>query len=429
MKYRHAAALAAIALVATACGSDSESSAPDASPAAEAQGVGPITFANGKDSSGVLQELLDKWNAAHPDEEVTLVELPAQADGQRQQLIQNAQTESDAFDVIALDVVWTAEFAANGWVDELPEGALPTSDIVPSLVEGTKYFDKMYAAPWGGGTGLLYYRTDLLDAAGLEPPTTWDELVAACDAVLQLPEAEGVDCYGGQFNKYEGLTVNFSEAVNSAGGSVVGSDGQPTLTTPEAKAGLDFLVDGFASGRIPKEAITWDEEAGRRAFQAGKLLFHRNWSYVYALANETDGSSQVAGKFDIAPIPGATGYGHGTIGANNLAISSFATNKKTALDFITWITSQDVAQHLLVESSQTPAYGAMYDDPELIDQFAFLPMLKEGLQNAQPRPSIVHYGDGTAAIQEEVTAALTGEKSAEQALSDLQDRLSEIVDQ
>src|SRR5690606_28940174 len=293
----------------------------------------------------------------------------------------------------------------------------------------TKYFDKMYAAPWGGGTGLLYYRTDLLDAAGLEPPTTWDELVAACDAVLQLPEAEGVDCYGGQFNKYEGLTVNFSEAVNSAGGSVVGSDGQPTLTTPEAKAGLDFLVDGFASGRIPKEAITWDEEAGRRAFQAGKLLFHRNRSYVYALANETDGSSQVAGKFDIAPIPGATGYGHGTIGANNLAISSFATNKKTALDFITWITSQDVAQHLLVESSQTPAYGAMYDDPELIDQFAFLPMLKEGLQNAQPRPSIVHYGDGTAAIQEEVTAALTGEKSAEQALSDLQDRLSEIVDQ
>ncbi|GAA2816609.1 ABC transporter substrate-binding protein [Kribbella solani] len=425
MKYRYPALLVAAALALTGCTADPK---PVSQPASNAlDGVGPITFVTGKDSSGVQQGLLDKWNTEHPDQKVTLVELPAQADGQRQQLIQNAQTKSSSYGVVSLDVVWTAEFAANGWVEELPQSEFPLGQILPSLVAGVKYFDKMYAAPWGGGTALLYYRSDLLTKAGVQPPKTWAELDAACAKVLKLPEAKGVDCYGGQFNKYEGLTVNASEAINSAGGSVVGSDGKPTLNTPEAKEGLNFLVDGFKSGRIPKAAITWDEEAGRRAFQEGKLLFLRNWSYVYTLANKTDGSSKVAGKFGVAPIPGLKGPGKGTIGSNNLAISKYAKNKKTALDFIKWMTSQQTAKQLMVQSAQSPAYTAMYDDPDLVKQYAFMPMLKEGLMNAAPRPAVIKYGDATAAIQEEVSSALTGQKTSEQALSDLQQRLSGIV--
>ncbi|MGV9382316.1 ABC transporter substrate-binding protein [Nonomuraea sp. NPDC003707] len=424
MKLRCAAVLAAATIIVSACGSADPSQA--AKPAAD-EGRGPITFANGKDSSGVLQGLIDKWNASHPTEKATLVELPPQADQQRQQLIQNAQTKSDAFTVVSLDVVWTAEFAANGWVDELPLGEFPTDKIIPSLVEGGTYFGKLYTAPWGGGTGLLYSRTDLLKKAGLEQPKTWAELMTACDKVLKMPEAKGMDCYGGQFDKYEGLTVNISEAVNSAGGSVVGADGKPTLTTPQAKQGLDFLVEGFKKGYMPKESITWDEEAGRRAFQAGKLLFHRNWSYQYTLANKEDGSSKVAGKFDVSPIPGLNGLGKGTIGANNLAISKFAKNKKSALDFIKFMTSEETARHLMLESSQSPAYAAMYDDPALVAKFGFLPMLKEGLLNAAPRPAVVRYGDATAAIQEEITAALSGQKPSDQALTALQDRLAKII--
>ncbi|MFC9693409.1 ABC transporter substrate-binding protein [Kribbella sp. NPDC056951] len=382
MKYRSCALLVAAALAVTGCTADAKPVVHSTTSALE--GKGPITFVTGKDSSGVLQGLLDKWNAEHADEKVTLVELPAQADGQRQQLIQNAQTKSASYGVVALDVVWTAEFAANGWVDELPQSEFQLSQMIPSLVAGVKYFDKMYAAPWGGGTGLLYFRTDLLAKAGVQPPKTWAELTVACDKVLKLPEAKGVDCYGGQFNKYEGLTVNASEAINSAGGSVVGPDGKPNLATSEAKRGLDFLVQGFASGHIPKAAITWDEEGGRRAFQEGKLLFHRNWSYVYTLANRTDGSSKVAGKFGVAPIPGLDGPGKGTIGANNLAISKYTKNKATALAFIQWMTGQPTAKQLMVQSSQSPSYTALYDDPELVKQFAFLPMLKAGLVNAAP---------------------------------------------
>ena len=90
----------------------------------------------------------------------------------------------------------------------------------------------------------------------------------------------------------------------------------------------------FADGTIPKGAITWQEEQGRQAFQDGELIFHRNWPYVYALAQKTDGSSKVAGKFDVAPLPGVAGPGVSSLGGHNFAIAANAENKGTAADFM-----------------------------------------------------------------------------------------------
>ena len=96
-----------------------------------------------------------------------------------------------------------------------------------------------------------------------------------------------MDCYAGQFAKYEGLTVNAAEAINTAGGKIVDEDGKtPTVNTPEAAKGLSELVDAYKNGNIPKQAITYKEEQGRQAFQSGKLLFLRNWPYVYNLASD-----------------------------------------------------------------------------------------------------------------------------------------------
>ena len=99
--------------------------------------------------------------------------------------------------------------------------------------------------------------------------------------------------YAGQFAQYEGLTCNVAEAINSAGGTIISADGKPTLSTPEAKKGLQNLVGAYAEGNIPKEGITFQEEQGRLAFESGKLPFLRNWPYVYNLA-KTDGASTVS---------------------------------------------------------------------------------------------------------------------------------------
>jgi len=419
------AILATSALALTACASG-ESGSSGAS-TEELTGRGPITYVSSPDSSGAAQQTIDAWNAEHPDEQVEWIELPLDADQQRQQLAQNAQIESDAFTVLNLDVVWTSEFAANRWITALPEDELPVDDMIPATVDAATYNDTLFAAPYYTDGALLYSRTDLLDAAGVaEVPETWSELQAACDAVLALPEAAGMSCYAGQFDKNEGLTVNFSEAVASAGGSLYTDDGTPDVNTPEALTALEFLVDGFESGMIPAEAITFQEEQGRQAFQDGELVFLRNWPYIFNSLSATDGSSAVADKFGVSPIPGEEGPGVSTLGGRNIAISSYAENKETALEFIQFFVGEEQEEARLELSSRAPVYASFFEDDAVTATYPYLPTLLDSLESAQPRPKVVQYGTTTAAIQDEVYAAISGDKSPEDALEDLQAALEEI---
>ena len=82
---------------------------------------GDIEFWQGKDTSGNLQKLIDAvQRRQHPNGKVTFHELPDNADQQRQQMIQNAQIKNPKMAVLSMDVVWTAEFAAKGYVEALP---------------------------------------------------------------------------------------------------------------------------------------------------------------------------------------------------------------------------------------------------------------------------------------------------------------------
>ncbi|NUH40206.1 ABC transporter substrate-binding protein [Streptomyces samsunensis] len=390
---------------------------------------GPITFAVGKDTSGALQKQVDAWNAAHPSEKVTLNELPAAADAQLQQLQQNAQVKSSAFSVLGLDVTWTSAFAANRWIDPIP-ASTSTSGLLPAAVESAKYRGTLYSVPWQTNGGLLFYRSDLLTAAGIKtPPTTWREMQADCAKIKAQPQAKKAACYAGQFDKYEGLVVNFSEAVQSSGGHVFDANGKPTVDTPQAKTALTWMADAFKDGTIPHEDLTYQEENGRQAFQSGKVIFMRNWPYVWDLANKTDGSSKVTGKFDVAPLPGLDSTGSSTLGGYNLAVSSFTKHKTTARDFITYLTSDRSERANLLAASTAPTRTALYQDPALQKKFPYLAGLKKSLDTAVARPQAVRYGDVSAAIQDAVYPVLSGRTDPATALASLQDKLTQLTSQ
>jgi multiple sugar transport system substrate-binding protein len=420
------ATVATSALLLAACGGGSSAPAGGGGGGAAAlEGVGPITLVQGKDTSNFVQKVLDGWNKDHPDQAVRLIELPDDADQQRQQMIQNATAKSDEYGVLVVDNVWTAEFAANRYILELPQDQFPIGDFLKPVIDSAMYRDKLYAVPNNSDGGMLYYRKDLLDAAGVTaPPKTWAEMAAAC-AKVKASNAS-INCYAGQYQKYEGLTVNAAEAINGAGGVITDDSGKPNVNTPEAKAGLDFLVNAFKNGEIPKEALTYKEEEGRRAFQEGKLVFHRNWPYAYSLMNKTDGSSAVAGKFQVAPLPGLNGPGVSSLGGHALGISAFAKNKKTALDFIKYYTSKENIKAYLELASQAPVYSSIYDDPALVQKFPYLTVLKESILNAKPRPKVVRYGDATLAIQDAAYGALQGNLTTDAALQQLQTKLEQL---
>ena len=106
--------------------------------------------------------------------------LPKGADDQRLQLARRLTGNDRTLDVMALDVVWTAEFAEAGWALPLsddPAGraeADATANTLPGPLETAKWQDKLYAAPITTNTQLLWYRADLMS----EPPATWDDMVA-----------------------------------------------------------------------------------------------------------------------------------------------------------------------------------------------------------------------------------------------------------
>jgi multiple sugar transport system substrate-binding protein len=286
----------------------------------------------------------------------------------------------------------------------------------------------LYAIPATSDGGLLYYRKDLLGKAGVtRPPTTWAQLWEACDKVKALPEGKGVACYAGQFEKYEGLTVNVAEAINGAGGSVLGADGRPAVNTPQAVQGLEVLARAVKDGRIPREAITFKEEEGRRYFEAGKLLFHRQWPYQWALAGKEDGSSKVAGRFAVAPLPGVTGPGASTLGGHNYAISAFTPNKKTALEFIKYMVAEEQQRSNLEATSQAPSWASLYDEPALVAKFPYLTGLKASIEKAEKRPAVVKYQEVSTAIQEAAYGAMSGTVQPADALKTLQTKLVQLT--
>ena len=372
---------------------------------------GPITYVQGKDNSGVWGPVIDKWNKEHPDEEVTFKEQSDEANQQHDDLARNFQAENADYDVVSVDVVWTAEFAAQGWLQPL-EGdlAINTEGLLQPTIDAGTYNGTLYTSPNTSDGGMLYYRSDLVKT----PPETWDEMMEMCS----IAEENNMDCYTGQFSKYEGLTVNASEAINGAGGAILGEDGQPALDTAEAEEGLGNLAEAYANGNIPKEAISYTEEEGRIAFQAGKTLFHRNWPYVYGLA-ATEKSSKVKGKFDVAPLPGTEGVGASSLGGHNIGISAYSDNKATAIDFVNFLLEEEQQRTFLTVGSLAPALESLYTDEALVKDFGYLPTLQTSIANAVPRPISPYYPGVTTAISDNAYAAIKGEVEVPSALEDM----------
>jgi multiple sugar transport system substrate-binding protein len=423
-----AGGVGASALGLAACGgSDSSSSdgGDGGGAAADFDERGPINFATGKDTTGVLKEFLDRWNKDHEDEKVTLVELPESADDQRSQFINNAQAKSDAYTVLGLDVVWTAEFAANQWVVELPKDKLPIDDMIPATVETATYFDKLYAMPYSTNGQLLFSRKDLLEDAGYdEPPATYDEMYEIIEKVMA--DNDGINGFGGQFAKYEGLTCQITGVVKSAGGELFDEDGKPQADSAEAVAGLQVLRDGFDKKYIPKEALTYMEEESRQAFQDGKLVFLQNWPYVYEKFQADDGSSKVNDKVSVSLVPAVKGEGTSTVGGLNYAISAFAKNKGTALDFIAFMGAAEQQKAWFEQTGNPTVANAVYEDEDLKKKFPFLTTLKDSIDKGAVRPQVVKYGEVTQAIQEAGYGCLSGDTEPKDAMTTLQKQLTDL---
>ena len=137
----------------------------------------------GKDTSGALTEAIKLFNKEHEADGLKVVkrELATDATEVRNQFIQRAQAKSDECDVLQSDIIWTAEFAQQGWIMDLSDYAKPRKDeFIESTLSSYDYDGKLWGLPQVTGAGLLYRRTDQVrrrrrpgrSSTSRAPPTT-----------------------------------------------------------------------------------------------------------------------------------------------------------------------------------------------------------------------------------------------------------------
>jgi len=375
----------------------------------EPSGDAAFTWAITGADKEIHEKVADLWNEENPDKQVEVAFLAPTADEQRQAMFQDLQSGAGEFDVLALDVVWTGEFADNEYITSLEEFRDDVEgENLPGAINSSQWQNELFALPYSSNGGFLYYRTDLVD----EAPETWDEVM---EVGIEKADEEGIGGFVGLGDQYEGFVVNYLQLFWSAGGELFdeAQENSTFLEGDAAERALDWLIDANENGLLAKGFDSMVEDDARALFQAGDAVFMHNWPYAIPLLEGEEEESDVEGKFDYAPLPGFDGNdGVGALGGLNNAVSALSENPDVAKEFVLWAATDPDAQGILKSSSLPPTQLSQYEGEE--DQT--WQMLGEVLENAEARPAVPGYNSLTLAIQENLHPAYLGEKDPQEAL-------------
>lgn len=358
----------------------------------------------------VVRIQLQRFATMHPGVEVALQVTPDAADQRHQLYVQWLNAGADDPDVLQLDIIWTAEFAGAGWIAPL-DAAGDVTDFFPAAIAANRWRDRLYALPWFVDVGLLYWRTDLLDA----PPDSVAALQMAARRAVQTGQTRWGLAWQGA--RYEGLITVFLEHLGAFGGGILDERGQVIVDQPEAIRALTFMREAITSAVVPASALTWQEEQVRFAFQNGEAAFMRNWPYAWALVNEP-GASRVAGRVSVAPFPAADG-GQPTaaLGGAQLAINAFTDQPQLAWQLIAYLTAPEQMLERARFAAQLPSRRSLYASDALA---AALPLpvneVRAALEAAASRPVTPVYSELSEFLQVHVHRALSGQQSPADAL-------------
>jgi len=400
-------------------------------------GGGEFTFSFGPDPSGTLQELVDRFNTEYEGQyTASLREMPADTGQYFDQVRTEFQAGGGDIDLIGGDVIWPAQFAANGYILDLSDRFTEEDRqaFLPGPVESNTYEGKVFGVPWFTDAGLLYYRQDLLEENGFsKPPRTWDELKEMARTVQQSSGTQ----YGFVFQgaDYEGGVVNGVEYIYSAGGEVLDSNSPDTVVvdSPEAIEGLTIQRSMVEDGIAPQSVATYKEQETQTAFLNGDAVFARNWPYLYALVADPEQSQITPEQVSVAPLPTAN---EGDQSASGLGGWNFMINaasdpetQEAAYEFIRFATSEEQQRFRALEGSFLPALQSLYEDQEILDAIPVIALAPEALRNSKPRPVSPFYSDMSLEMGEQFNASLNGEVSPEEAARTLQGSLEGIIQQ
>ena len=376
----------------------------------------------------LVAKQLDRFMVLNPNIRVELQRTPDDASQRHQLYVQWLNARVGNPSILQLDVVWTPEFAAAGWVLPLDRYGPPRDEFFPATIKANTWAGKLYALPWFADVGLLYRRTDLVP----REPATLEELVTTASAAMSR---RGGPRYGivWQGARYEGLITGFVEYLGAFGGQIIDDKGEVVVNRPEAVRALEFMRDElYASHVAPLDVLTWHEEEARFAFQNGNAVFMRNWPYPVAAMSDS-AQSKVAGKFAVSPMPASgtapNGHSTATLGGAQLAINAYTEFPDAAYKLIAYLTAPEQMLERAQAVGQYPTRSALYDDPRLKAGIAIpLDNARRAIESATPRPVTPIYTELSEILQIELHRALVRQAEPRDALNSAAARINTLIE-
>jgi multiple sugar transport system substrate-binding protein len=380
-----------------------------------------VFYTPAEDSSGAIRRLVNQFNAENQEVQVEHRTLSWGSDDCRNFYVSAFSARDNSFDVFSGDIIWVSEFASAGWIEPLdPYFALGEREqFLPGPIEGCTYQSRIWAIPWFTDSGVLFYRSDLLN----KPPGSWTELIT----VAQEQIAAGRIKYGYIFhgNQYEGLVCQGLELIWSNGGQIFDGD-RVTINTPQAVEALQTMVDLVKFKLAPEEVLWYQEEDARLFYQDGNALFLRNWPYAWSLMNQE--GSAIQGKFKLAPLPtGPRGtVGSGCLGGWNLMINSQSKHKEAAWQFMEYLTGFTAQKFHAMVGGRLPTRISVYQDPEALSVNPYYEELLPNFLAAKPRPVTPYYPAISETMQINFHQALSGLISAAEAIANIEREMKQF---
>lgn len=389
---------------------------PRSTPKKTSTGAIELTVMIGAQEIPTWKPVIEQWEAQQSQIRINIIEGPTATN-----LVEDLYTSAfllgeSPYDLIFMDIVWVPKFAAAGWLldlsDRLSEADL--TDFLKADVAGGRYEGGLYRLPARTDAGMLFYRKDLLVAAGYQPPeTTLELLKIAQDLQVQKKVRWG---YLWQGRQYEGLPAMFVEVLAGYGGFWINPETQDVgLDRPDALNALRFLTETIAAGIAPSGVTTYQEEETRRMFQNGDALFLRNWPYVWPLANAAD--SPVRGNIAIKPMVHAPGFASaGCLGGWGWGIAKSTRHPEAAWQAVQHLCSSLAQKQIALSYGYLPTRRSLYQDTEILQKYPFFPSMLTVLESAVLRPPIAQYAQASDILQRYLSAALSKRMSPDQAL-------------
>jgi multiple sugar transport system substrate-binding protein len=341
------------------------------------------------------------------------------------QLIIWMTSRDTTVDIYGIDVPWVSQFGRAEW-------AVPLNDRLPELEERFSdsgldtfsYEGRRLGVPFWGSIAGLFYRMDILEEYGFDPPESVDDIVEIVQAVQEDdPDATGILWPGA---REEDLVMYYSTLLHSFGGSYTNADGSYAFDSESSLEAVRFMRETIENGISPRAVQNWNRQEGRQRFSQGEGIFLWDNTDIAIWLDDPE-RSEIVDNWGLMTFPAQSdGEAVAITGGFAFAANPYSENIEAAVNVLDVIGNESVQKGFALAWGPVQYYQGLYEDPEVQEYNPNVETITPLTENARSRPPSESYAELSGILQEQLNAIITGIADPEEALEQMNERANRL---